>query len=238
MKIIKLIYSEKGKHYYAMFDEVPELVYEEYGHSYIGSAVDDDGNIIASEYLRWERWPGAFAGRELTLTMKDGSKQKIKDHWYDAGSFKGHGEFIGIGAGTLKKLQRCFVFFSYNINKETFHKMIEEYLTRDRLYEYHEVEEWAKLQYEWYDVTINGKQIPFMMNKYGDMIERETKKRVFPRRNVCKKVNGKYKNYTFFKFQYKDKGNRLIKIDANYLETLKSTLPFSEEEIKEKCKLG
>lgn len=236
MKIIKLVYSEKGKHYYAMFDEVPELRYEKIGNSYVGSAVDGNGNIIASEYLKYDRWPGAFVGRELNLTMKDGSEQKIKDYWYDAGPFKGHGEFIGIGAGTLKKLQRCFVFFSYNINKETFSKMVDDYLTRDRLYEYRELEEWAKLQYDWYDVVVNGKQIPYMMNEYGEMIEKDSKKRVFSRDNICRKVNGKYKTYTYFRLKYKENG-RLVKIEASYLETLKSTLPFTEQEIREKCGL-
>jgi len=236
MKIIKLVYSEKGKHYYVMFDEVPELTYEKTGGSYVGSAVDSNGNIIASQYLKYQSYGDAFAGRELILNMKDGSIEKIKDHWFDHGSYKEHGEFIGIGTGTLKKLQRCFVFFSYNINKETFFKMVEDYLTRDRLYEYRELEEWAKLQYDWYDVIVNGKYIPYMMNEYGDMVEKESKKRVFSRHNVCKKVNGKYKTYTYFKFSYRD-NNRLIKIEANYLETLKAILPFSEEKIKEKCDL-
>lgn len=237
MKIVKLVYNEKYNHYYAMFDEVPELTYEKIGSNYIGSVVDSDGSIIASEFLKWERFGDAFAGRELSLKMKDGSIQKIKDHWFDCGSYKEHGEFIGIGAGTLEYLQDCFVFHGYNINKETFMKMVNEYLTRDKLYEYKECEEWCKLQYDWYDVIVNGKKIPYLMNERGNMIEKETKKHVYPRENVMKKVNGRYKEYTYFKFKYKNNYGNLVKIESNYLNVLKATLPFSEEEIKEKCKL-
>jgi hypothetical protein len=220
-----------------MFDEIPELKYEKIGSNYVGSAANDDGTIIASEFLKWERFGNAFAGRELTLKMKDGSIEKIKDHWFDCGSYKEHGEFIDIGAGTLERLQDCFVFFGYNINKEAFSKMVQEYLARDRFYEYRELEEWCNLQYDWYDVIVNGKFIPYLMNKKGDMIEKESKKRVYPRYNVIKNVNGKYKEYTYFKFKYIDKDGKLIRIEANYLNTLKATLPFSEEEIKKNCKL-
>lgn len=237
MKIVKLIHNEKYDNYYAMFDEIPEITYEKIGSDYIGSAVDKNGNIIVSEFLKWERFGDAFAGREISLKMKDGSIQKIKDHWFDCGSYKEHGKFIGIGAGTLESLQDCYVYCSYNINLETFNMMVEEYLSREKLYEYYEVQDWCRLQYKWYDVIVNGKKIPYMMNEHGDMIEKYTKKRVFARENRCKNVNGKYKTYTYFKFKYTDDDGKLIKIEANYFKTLKDTLPLSEEEIKKKCKL-
>lgn len=241
MNIIKLIKQKypysNDYHYFVMFDEMPKITYEKVGSNYIGSAQTADGRIIASEFLKWEMWGNAFAGRELTLQMKDGTTQKIKDHWFDCGSYKEHGEFIGIGAGTLEKLQDCYVYCSYNINKETFEEMVEDYLSRDKLYEYREVEDWCKLQYKWYNVIVNGKHIPFMMNEKGDMVEKESKKRVYARHNIMKKVNGRYKDYTYFKFSYKDETGKLIKIEANYLNTLKATLPFTEEDIKIKCKL-
>lgn len=234
MKIIKLVKNQN--HYHVMFDAIPEITYEKVGSDYVGSSVDLDGNIIASHFLGYESWGNAFGGREIELPMKDGSIQTIKDYWFDCGSYKKHGEFIGIGAGTLDKLQRCFVYFSFNINKETFNEMVEEYLSREKLYSYKEVEEWSKLQYKWYNVIVNGVRIPYMMNEFGDMVTKETKDRVFPRCNTMKKVNGNYKTYHYFKLQYRDNG-KLIKIEANYLETLKATLPFSEEEIKINCKL-
>lgn len=235
MKIIKLI--KINNHYYTMFNEIPEITYEKIGSDYVGSYVDSKGTVIFSRFLKRERFGDAFGGSELHLNMKDGTIQTIKDYWFDHGSYNQHGEFIGIGAGTLEELQRCYVYCGKNINKEAFNEMVEEYLTRDKLYDYREVEEWCKLQYEWFPVIIRGKKIPFMMNKYGDMAEKETKKRVYPRYNLCRNVKGKWKDYTYFKFAYKD-GDRIIKIHDSYLKVLKATLPFVEEEIKVNCKLN
>jgi hypothetical protein len=236
MKILKLIKDSYG-HYKAIFDNIPEITYEKIGSDYVGSCSDEEGNIIFSHHLTYNSWGKAFAGREISLTMKNNSISKIKDYWYDNGSYQKHGEFISIGSGILEELQHCYVYCSMNINRFAFDRMVEDYLTREKIYEYREVEEWCKLQYKWYNVIVNGKQIPFMMNEYGNMVEKETKKHVYARYNVCKKVNDKYKNYTFFKFQYKNNSGKLIKIEANYLETLKATLPLSEEDIKVKCKL-
>lgn len=227
---------KNGTGYKAIFDVIPELTYEEVGMNYVGSATNENGEIIASRLLKYESFGNAFAGRELELKMKDGSVKIIKNHWYDYGSYKEHGEFISIGAGTLEELQKCYVYFSYNINKETFEKMIEEYLSRDKLYDYWDVEKWCKLQYEWYDVVVHGKKIPFMMNKYGDMVDKWTKESVYARHNAISTVNGKWKSYTYFKFNYKENGNT-IKIEANYSEVLNATLPYSDEEIRVNCKL-
>lgn len=236
MKILKLIKQKHG-HYFVVFDEIPEITYERIGTDYVGSAINSNGDIVASHFLKREFYGDAFGGREITLKMKDGSTEKIKDYWFDHGSYKAHGEFIGIGAGTVEQLQDCYVYFGYNINKNTFEKMIDEYLAYEKLYEYREVEEWCKLQHKWYDVVVNGKKIPYMMNKFGEMVERESKKRVYPRQNVTWHINGMYKQLIYFRFSYKENG-RLIKIDANYLETLKNTLPYTEQEIIKYCKIN
>jgi len=235
MKILKLIKQKYGN-YFVVFDEIPEITYEKIGNNYIGSAINSNGDIIASHFLKRESFGDAFGGREITLKMKDGSVKKIKDYWFDHGSYKGHGEFVGIGAGTIEELQKCYVYFGYNINKNTFEKMMDEYLTYEKLYDYKEVEEWCKLQHEWHDVIVNGKNIPYMMNKYGEMVEKESKKRAYPRRNVLRRVKGSFKQQVYFRFSYNE-NERLIKIDANYLDTLKNTLPYTEKEIVENCKI-
>lgn len=108
------------EHYYCLFDEIPEITYEKIGSSYVGSATDNNGNIIFSNYLGYESFGNAFGGRELTLKMKDGTTEKVKDYWFDWGHYKNHGEFIDIGGGTLEKLQECYVYCGYNINKKYF----------------------------------------------------------------------------------------------------------------------
>lgn len=223
-----------------MFDEIPELTYEKIGSDYVGSAVDYDGNIIFSEHLHYESFGNAFAGRELTLKMKDGSENKIKDHWFTCGSYKNHGEFIGVGCGTLESLQNCYVYCSYQINKLTFEKMLAEYYTTEKEYDYREIEKWCKLQYEWHDVIIDGKKYPYLVNKKGEFIDENSKERIYLRNNYCKmkyfeKV-GRSFDMCLFKLSYKE-NNRLVKIQRKMIDVLKESLPYIEKEIKENCKI-
>ena len=240
MKIIKLYKSKGYSHYYVIFDEIPKLTYEKIKGDYIGSALDEYGNIIFSEHLKWQPFGDAFAGRELTLKMKDGSIQKIKDHWFDHGHYKEHGEFIGIGAGTLESLQKCYVYCGLNINKDTFQKMLDDYYSREKEYDYYEIEKWCKLQYKWYDVIIDGKKYPYMVNKKGDFVEKYSKEPIYPRRNICRikyynKV-GKSFDLCLFKINYKENG-RLIKIERKMIDVLKESMPYSVEEIKKNCNI-
>lgn len=235
MKILKLIKSEASG-YFVVFDCIPELTYEKIGSDYVGSAKDREGIIIFSKHLKKESFGGAFGGREIELNMKKGYIKTIKDYWYDIGSYRGDGEFVTIGGETLESLQECYVYSSYNINKDTFEKMVDEYLTIDRLYEYQEVEKWCNLLHKWYDVIVHGEKIPYMMNRFGTMVDKWTKKEVFSRHNRVAIVDDEMRYYTYFKFNYKENG-RLIKIESNYLDVLRNTLPYPEEKIRESAKL-
>lgn len=223
MKIRKLIREQNG-HYFAVFDTIPEITYEQIGSDYIGSAVNEDGHIIASHFLKKEPYGDAFAGRVITLHMKDGTLKDIQNHWFDYGPYNAHGKFMNIGAGTLKELQNCYVYFNYNIRKDTFEQMVNDYLMHDKLYTYKEVREWCHLQHTWYHVIANGKQIPFMMNRHHHVVERDTKKLVHANHSVRKTINGKTKIYKYLRFDYMENGRR-IKIDASYDQTIKDTLP-------------
>ena len=235
MKIIKLVRNRSG--YFAIFDEIPEITYEKYGADYIGTAEDANGNIIFSNYLAYKSWSNAhaFGGRELHIKMKDGSINTLKNNWYDNGYYAGHGNFINIGAGLLEKLQDCFVFSSYYINEATFNTMVDEYLMHDKIYDYRELETWTKLQYTWYPLVFHGKQLPYMMNKKGDVVTKESKEYVYFRKNHYS-VKLK-KTYSFFKLKHKDSNGNLIKLEDSYLNVCMSTLPFSKEEIIKNCKL-
>lgn len=229
MKILKLV-KLSDTDYRAIFNEIPEVTYEKIGSDYIGSAVDEEGNIIFSELLKYEGHTEAFkafAGRELTLTMKDGSIKEIKNDWWDHGSYPPHGKFINIGAGTLQDMQRCFVFCSMNINKHYFEKLLDEYYSRDKCYGYKETEEWCNLQYHWYPLIIDGKEYPFMMNKRGELVERETKKQVYYGLNCfCIKKDKKTgKEFTLRKFELEyNNGKRLIKVQRNLRKVIEETL--------------
>lgn len=225
-----------------MFDELPQMTYEKIDLDYVGSVIDGDGDVIFSEYLGYKSWSDAFGGRELTLHMKDGTLKKIKDHWWDCGYCKEHGEFIAIGASTLESLQDCYVYCSYNINKSTFQKMLDDYYSREKEYEYEEIREWCKLQYKWYDVIIDGKKYPYMVNEKGNFVHKYSKESIYPRENRCiyryksKGKSDKSFDLCLFKMKYEENG-RLIKIERRMLDVLKESLPFSEEEIVKRCKL-
>lgn len=82
-----------------------KMTYERVGNDYIGS----DGPF--RDALIYSRGGGrfvAFAGRELTIPMKDGSTQKLKDHWW-SGSIKGLRSAVYSDVDSLK---RCYVFSS------------------------------------------------------------------------------------------------------------------------------
>jgi hypothetical protein len=235
MKIIKVCKNQN--HYYVIFDKNIELTYEKIGMDYIGSYCNDEGDIMFSRELIYKSFKGAFAGREISLKMKNGENKTIKDYWYDNGNYKEHGEFMGIGIGTLEGLQNCFVFCSANINIYTFDKILDEYFRYDKIYEYDELREWLRFKHRWYDLIVGKQKTPFMVNKKGDIVERETKKQVYSGRlNVCKKVNDKYKNYHYLKLEYKSE-NRLIKLQGNYLKIMMDCLPYSRDEIIENCRL-
>lgn len=235
MKILKMyVAREYGNvHYYCLFDEMPEITYEKIGTDFVGSAVDDDGDIIFSHFLRNGR-SGAFRGRELALKMKDGSTQKIKDYWWDNGYYRQHGEFVDIVAGTLEELQKCYVYYCCNINKVTFQKMLDDYYSREKEYAYYDIEAWANMQYTWYPVMIDGKVFePLMVNEKGHFAERTTKKRVYPRENRYRHFKKADKRFVLrlFKYSYKD-GKRLVKIERKLDEVYRDSLPLMEDELE------
>lgn len=250
MKILKMYVARKcGTHYYCVFDEIPEITYEKVGQNYEGSATDENGNVILSRMLGHERMTGAFGGRELTLKMKDGSEQKIKDHWWDWGHCRKHGEFIDIGADTVKGLQNCYVYRGMNINKYAFQLMLEDYYSREKEYEYYEIEEWVNRQCKWYQLEIDGKGIPFMVSENGTFAEMYTKKKIYPiERKTIRKFRraGKSENIfcmEFLKLEYEEMTEpyytkRKVRIERNLFDVLQESLPmFSADEIVNKFKL-
>lgn len=100
--------------------------------------------------------------------------------------------------------------------------------------------DWDRLQHKWYDVIINNKSYPLMVNKYGNFVDKYSKEEVFVRNNYSKmhhydKISKSF-NFCIFKWQYKD-GDRLVKIEKKMLDVLMESLPDSEEDIIVNCKL-
>lgn len=226
MKIIKA-HKNKDGHLYIMVDNIPKVTYEKVGLSYVGS--DDEGYF--SDYLKYERGYGnflAFAGRELSIDMKDGSTETIKNHWWASGFYDQEHDYIGVGLSTLDKLQDCFVFCSYYIRKDKLETLVERYLKDNTFYEYYDIEKWCKLQYNWHPLIFHGKQLPFLMNYKGNIIDAITKEPKYSvMHNYIKVKKTRDFKLRLFKLQYKENG-RLVKLEDSYDNIVKETLPIEE----------
>ena len=51
--------------------------------------------------------------------------------------------------------------------------------------------DWDRLQHKWYNVIINNKSYPLMVNKYGNFVDKYSKEEVFVRNNYMAKKYGK-----------------------------------------------
>lgn len=76
------------------------FVYSRSGKDFIGS----DGPF--RDVLRYDRASDAFAGRELSLLMDDGSTETVKDHWWQS-YFPG---CVSVAFGDVESLRKCYVF--------------------------------------------------------------------------------------------------------------------------------
>lgn len=96
------------------------FTYEQVGNDYIGT----DGPFTrALCYSRASTAFRAFGGSALTLRMKDGTVQKIKDHWWQ-GQLS---EDIHVTVGDIKSLKECYVFGRASIRREDFQALRESY---------------------------------------------------------------------------------------------------------------
>lgn len=80
-----------------------KFVYDEIGKDLIGSDGPFKSPLLYSPASAAFK---AFAGREMTLNMRDGSQRKVKDHWW-SGCLPGH---RSVTACDLESLKRCYVF--------------------------------------------------------------------------------------------------------------------------------
>lgn len=115
-----------------------EFVYEEVGRDFVGT----DGPF--RDFLGYGRYGSmkAFAGRELTLTMKDGSVRKIKDNWWATWK-QGYSD---VTVKDLVGLQRCYVFNSAHITPDDYARLRGEYA--GPVYSYWEYEKIIKYDSE------------------------------------------------------------------------------------------
>lgn len=144
MKIIDIV--KFNDHIGLVVDEIPQIVYEEYGKFLIGS--DDKGVLF--NCLVYERPIGvfkAFGGREFDLPMKDGSVTHCYgQYWHD--TFNNASKVLGfklasITIQTLDDLKKCYVFVGYQAKYETYYKAVSDFLNNHPNYKI-----WGYREYE------------------------------------------------------------------------------------------
>ncbi len=117
-----------------------QLTYERVGNDYIGA----DGPF--RDALVYSHGSGrfvAFAGRELTILMKDGTVQKLKDHWW-SGSIDG---FRQATISNVESLKRCYVFRGALCDPEAFAALRSAY--QGCVYPYRDYEKVIKYDDLW-----------------------------------------------------------------------------------------
>lgn len=102
LKVIAVVQINSGEA--LVLNRPINFIYEEIGRDLIGSDGPFKRPLLYSPASAAFK---AFAGREMTLNMRDGSQRKIKDHWW-SGCLPGH---QGVTACDLESLKKCYVFF-------------------------------------------------------------------------------------------------------------------------------
>ncbi len=118
LKVIAVVQFNKGEA--LVLNRPVNFTYEQVGNDFIGT----DGPVTRSLfYSRASSAFQAFAGREITLNMKDGSQKKIKDHWW-AGTPEGR---IDVILGDIESLKKCYVFYPGEMTAEDYKALRESY---------------------------------------------------------------------------------------------------------------
>ena len=116
MRILKMSETDSYNKY-IIFDHMPRLKYEKINSDYMALIKDENGNIIAYDLLAYSNMSDAFAGRELKLSMVDGTTERVKNHWWSSSAEHNHYDksilhdekFVSVGCSTVTNLRKCFV---------------------------------------------------------------------------------------------------------------------------------
>ena len=136
MKILEIV--KINNRFGFVVDEAAPLVYREESvfdqafkrteHMLIGESTDGRMDFLVHHNYGSMK---AFAGRELTLQMSDGSTRVVKDNWWSAGSSAWaaeHGvELRGISYSTLDDMLDCCVFYASIMRAERLQELINEF---------------------------------------------------------------------------------------------------------------
>jgi hypothetical protein len=146
-----------------------DYIYEEIIHDGSRYLVGSDSNNLFFSCFKYERASNgfkAFAGREMTIEMKNGTKRIIKDDWWDFGytdllkEYYGY-ETISITYQSYDNLNRCYVYTGGNVVRKSLSKLVKKY--KNKIFNYYEGEYCLFGRMEWRKEPLSDEeQIKYM----------------------------------------------------------------------------
>lgn len=150
-KILKAFYIEskavnafRNAFWYLIVDSEPNFVYnsrlltkeEKYKwevnkRQFLYWAKDDP---FFSSFVHELGSKGAFADREMTLTMQNGTKETFVGDLWSSGQNIVNPNSAGVGAATVEQLKEYYVFYSHYIDAEYFAKWLVK--NPDKVFKY------------------------------------------------------------------------------------------------------
>lgn len=145
MKIIAKVKFNNGWAY--VLDKIEPMVYKRIGSDFIYGT---NGILYHCYFKRHERGQKAFGGRKFDITLDDGEIVNCSGEWWDGNRNKVEKE-LGISLAsrsisTKEELKKCYVFFGYDIDLESFTKLIDDYHSNvfSFIYDYRDYEKIIK----------------------------------------------------------------------------------------------
>ncbi|WP_417814080.1 hypothetical protein [Thalassospira alkalitolerans] len=128
LKIVAMVRFNKGWAY--VFDRQISFKYREETHGVSRLLVGRDGPIFdLLQYSKAGRHAKAFAGREFSLRMEDGSIRNLKDDWWSCGPPNEY-DVTRITFSNITDLKRCYVYYGGYCDPEILAEMESEYENR------------------------------------------------------------------------------------------------------------
>ncbi len=117
-----------------VLNKAPVIKYNEYSTTSGQRLLIGTDGLFYKCFINYaESGAKAFAGREIHITMADGTERVLKDTWWDGGydiaEFLLNIRLENITAASVKDLKDCYVFYSYRVDITKWEKITRKHIT-------------------------------------------------------------------------------------------------------------
>lgn len=128
--------SYGNRQWYLVLDEYPDYRYESrpvephevlYGRSHGETLYWAAVGPFVKSYVHSPGSSNAFCGREIVVSMKDGTTRTFKGDLWDSGQWLANPNSQGVGIASVEQLTKCYVFFGgSHIDSDFFERWLDE----------------------------------------------------------------------------------------------------------------